>query len=59
VVIVVGSHNFNALVFPNLRLRVVTDDTTNLLSMLEESVCERAAHIAGDSHNCEHVCCPL
>jgi hypothetical protein len=36
-VIVVDSHNFNDLIFPSLRLRIVTDDATNLLSILEES----------------------
>ncbi len=58
-VIVVGSYNLNALIFPSLRFRIVTDDATNLLSMLEERVCDRAAHTAGNSHHCEHVCCPL
>jgi hypothetical protein len=27
--------------------------------MLEEGVCDLAAHIAGNSHHCEHVSCPL
>jgi hypothetical protein len=59
VIIVLGSHNLHALIFPSLRLRIVTDDATNPFSMLEESVCDRAAHITGDTHNRKHVCRPL
>ena len=57
-IVVVRDNEFDPSIFPRLCFGFVSNDATDLLSMLKKSVCDCTANVAGDSHDCEHRVTP-
>src|SRR5580658_4562275 len=54
VIVIVRRHDFGALLFPGPCFLRITDDASDLFSVLKKSVCDCSAYISCDSHDCEH-----